>query len=1067
MTNRQWIAVLILSLAALFLSQLFPIRLNLPNQLSPISTTQDPVITLTVFAAVPFLLAGATMNPAAAMIVGLFAGFGRSLGQTHQPFDIFHVAFAAVLAGYWLQQNYLGAVYRWLRNPIVSGGLSNAAMFILIGLATFAASDTEASYLSELDLAISTANAHIGPLFIEGVLGGAMTLLVLLGIPQLRHQPELAPSPPQRSLVRRLLSNFVLFAVLLVVLLVTVVFTVSIRVSTQQVVNQMAYNANTVSATIPDFQARIQSLLVEYSRETVWQQGTTAERNQVLRQLYRTNPVYRRVLLASGPESVLNVFPDEETAVQLTDAEQTAMVTTLASNAPQITSAQSLDNEYIISFVVPVVGNDGQPTAVLVGRVPDISLDNLISGLQGIVGRGEGFIVDEQGRIIAHPSRDRLLATWLPPENPLRQITTDEAWTGMAYEGRDAQSNARELVYYTTGQNHNWTVVTTAPYDVVLNLALSIGAPLALVLLIVTAVFYANLVYLGRDITNPIGELVRATKDVAAGRPIRIDIHEERQDELGQLSESFANMQLALKQRVDDLSLLLSISNDVSNSMDLYQGMPTILKGALRGTRAVGARAIILNPTNPQPYQFGEGPKSDEMRQLDRTVMTKLRHVEDIATLSSPGQIYRQLEIGDDIKLPIQALIVLPMSSHSYVRGILWLGYAERHTFDEDEKNLLRTLASQASVLVENAYNFARAEGGRRRLAAVLTSTTDAVIVTDQTNRIHLVNPAFETTFGQKAGELINRSVKDMIAVEPLVEALITPDRQPQKLEIPLNDGRTFYTSSSPISSNEGQAMGRVAVLHDVTHFKEIDELKSDFVSTVSHDLRSPLTFMRGYATMLSMAGELNDQQGKYVEKILSGIDQMATLVNNLLDLGRIEAGVELVFEPLSVTDLLEELAEEYWQHAHIQGIKIKVIEPATPIPPIHGDKALLRQAITNLITNGFKYAPKSGEMILKAEQRHGEVVISVKDNGPGIAEKDQMRLFEKFFRIKRRGTEKIKGSGLGLAIVRSVAERHNGRVWVQSELDRGSTFFIAIPLQPKPSENGQRGEPVQVASKQ
>lgn len=1061
MSNRQWVIVFALSITSLFLSQLFPLRLNLPNQLSPISATQDPVTTVTLFSAFPFLLAGATLNPAAALIVGLFSGLGRSVAQTHQPFDIFHVAFAAVLAAHWLQQNYFGRVYRWLRNPIISGGLSNAAMFMLIGIASFVATDTEASYLSELDLAVSTANAHIGPLLIEGVVGGLLTLLVLLGVPQLRNSQALAPSPPQRSLVRRLLSNFVLFAVLLVVLLVTVVFTVSIRVSTEQIVNQMAYNANTVSAEIPDFQARIQSLLVEYSRFDALQQGNNTVRGEALRQLYRTNPIYRHVLLVAGSE-VLQAYPDDGAIIGLTETEQMAVSTTLASNAPQITSAQSLDSEYIISFIVPIPVDEGQPTMALVGRVPDISLGSLIGGLQGIVGRGEGFIVDRQARIIAHPSRDRLLATWEPPENLPRQIDTDEVSDGVAYEGRDAQSNARELVYYVPGRNHSWTVVTTAPYDVVLNLALRIGAPLALVLLIVTAVFYANLVYLGRDITNPIGELVRATKDVAAGRSIRIKIHEQRQDELGQLSESFANMQLALKQRVDDLSLLLSISGDVSNSMDLYQGMPAILKGALRGTTAVGARAIILNPNNPQPFQFGEGPKAEAMKALDRAVMTKLRHVDDVATISRPNQIQRQLDLDGDVPLPINALIAIPMSSHSYFRGILWLGYSQSHRFTDDEKNLLRTLARQASVLVENAYNFARAEGGRRRLAAVLTSTTDAVIVTDQTNRIHLVNPAFETVFGQKTSALINRAVGDMITIEPLMAALTSSDKRPQKLEIPLADGRTFYTSVSPISNGEGQTMGRVAVLHDVTHFKEIDEMKSDFVSTVSHDLRSPLTFMRGYATMLSMAGELNEQQEKYIEKILSGIDQMATLVNNLLDLGRIEAGVELVFEPINIQNLLEEIGEEYWQHAHVQGIKLKVEEPLQPIPVIQGDKALLRQAVTNLVSNGLKYAPQSGQMVLRAEHRQpGEVVVSVKDNGPGIAEKDQMRLFEKFFRIKRRGTEKIKGSGLGLAIVRSIAERHSGRVWVQSELDQGSTFFIALPLEPKVSQNGQTGDEI------
>lgn len=1056
-TRSQWTAVFLLSLLALLFSQLLP--LTLPFTAVPVTATQELIPLVAPFTALAPLFAAATLNPAAALIVGLFSGLGHSLGHSHQPFDIFHAAFAATLASHWLRQNYLGNVYRWLRHPVLAGCLSYSITFILVGFVTFASSNSSASALSELDLAISTANAHLFPLLVEGITGGLLLLLIFRALPHLRPEPTLAPSPQQRSLTQRLLGNFILFAVLLLVLLVTVVFTVALRVSAQLVVDQMAYNANTVAQEIPDFQARAQSLLVEYSQNPALLTSRNDEQSNLLRQLHRTNPVYRRVLLVAADGTVLNFYPGDNTTVALTEAEQTAVSDTLASNAPTLTSAQSRSSEAVVSFIVPVPANNGQPAAVLIGRIPELALNNLVRGLRGTVGQGDGFIVDNQSRIIGHSdgdSSDRLLATWQPPAAP-RQLNSNNDIGGLAYEGRDEQTNARELVYTIPATNQPWTVVTTAPYDVVLNLAVNIGMPLALVLLLITAVFYANLVLLGRDITTPIGQLVDATRAVAVGNSVKLDIHKERSDELGQLSQAFADMQATLKQRVDDLSLLLSISTEVSNGMDLSEGMPAILKGALRGTKAIGARAIILNPNTPLPFLFGEGPCAKDMQGLDRAIMARLRHAED-SILVNPGQIRQQLDLQPEAALPVQALMAIPLSSPSGFRGLLWLGYAQPHQFSDAEKNLLRTLARQTAVLVENAYNFARAEGGRRRLAAVLSSTPDAVIVTDQTNRIQSVNPAFESTFGQKVNDLMGRTVSDMIAIAPLAEALLSPDKRPRNFEIPLDDGRTFYTSASPIISSEGHIAGRVAVLHDITHFKEIDELKSDFVSTVSHDLRSPLTYMRGYATMLSMAGDLNEQQSKYTEKILGGIDQMATLVNNLLDLGRIEAGIELVFEPVDIHQLLETLAEEHWQHAHMQEIKLKVEAPDN-LPTVRGDKALIRQAITNLITNGIKYAPQSGEMVLRAEQSHGQVIIAVHDNGPGISEKDQLRLFEKFYRVKRRGTEKIKGSGLGLAIVRSIAERHGGRAWCHSQLDKGSTFFLALPLEPKAGVNGWGGK--------
>jgi len=265
-------------------------------------------------------------------------------------------------------------------------------------------------------------------------------------------------------------------------------------------------------------------------------------------------------------------------------------------------------------------------------------------------------------------------------------------------------------------------------------------------------------------------------------------------------------------------------------------------------------------------------------------------------------------------------------------------------------------------------------------------------------------------------------------------------------------DGKTYYASASTIISNEGHVFGRVAVLRDITHLKEIDEMKSDFVATVSHDLRSPLTYMRGYATMVPMVDELSDKQHEYLNKILAGIDQMSQLVDDLLDLGRIEAGVDLVKERIEVKPLLEDIAEEYWQHAHLAGIKLQVDVP-DDIPPIIGDGSLLRQAITNLLGNGIKYAPDSGPMWLRAEKKNGELVLSVQDSGPGIPKQDQMRLCEKFYRVKQRGTEKVKGSGLGLAIVRSIAERHGGRAWCISQRGEGCTFSLSVPI----SQNGYR----------
>ena len=264
--------------------------------------------------------------------------------------------------------------------------------------------------------------------------------------------------------------------------------------------------------------------------------------------------------------------------------------------------------------------------------------------------------------------------------------------------------------------------------------------------------------------------------------------------------------------------------------------------------------------------------------------------------------------------------------------------------------------------------------------------------------------------------------------------------------EIQLSNRRVFFTTVSSVIRND-QLVGKVCLLRDITHFKEVDTFKSEIVSTVSHDLRSPLTLMRGYASMLQMVGEINEQQRSYIAKIVSGVDSMSKLVNNLLDLGRIDAGIGLKLEKTNLIYLAEQVVLELQPYANQKNIELILDYSINRDTSIEADSALVQQALYNVVENALKYNSLGGSVKVNVVSDDGHATFEISDNGIGIAPIDLPHLFEKFYRSGRREAYHQRGTGLGLAIVKSIIEKHSGKVWIESKLGRGSSFYLQLPV--------------------
>lgn len=402
----------------------------------------------------------------------------------------------------------------------------------------------------------------------------------------------------------------------------------------------------------------------------------------------------------------------------------------------------------------------------------------------------------------------------------------------------------------------------------------------------------------------------------------------------------------------------------------------------------------------------------------------------------------RWVHLPDDPYVTRSALSV-PLLYRGQLNGILTLTHARPRHFDEDDLALGINIAGQAAIAIENARLFDRVRHERATLNAVISKVAGGILITDTAGRILYANPVSATALGLEAVVARGQSLEEVAPDPRLVELFqaLLGSGEMQRGEIYVSDGRTFDTSLVLVPS-----AGVVVMLHDVTRFKELDALKSEFVTTVSHDLKSPLGLIYGYAWLLADLPNLDTEARQYVNQILNGIQKMQQIITALLDLSLIEAGVGQVREPVDVTVLINECLAAFETQVREKDLQVSV-NAAPDLPQLQGNPVRLAQAVNNLVINAIKYTPPGGRISISADLHDDEMLLHVADTGPGIPPDKQEGLFRKFYKVSSQETLSQEGHGLGLAIVKSVVEAHGGWVGVESVVGEGSTFTIAIPL--------------------
>jgi signal transduction histidine kinase len=370
-----------------------------------------------------------------------------------------------------------------------------------------------------------------------------------------------------------------------------------------------------------------------------------------------------------------------------------------------------------------------------------------------------------------------------------------------------------------------------------------------------------------------------------------------------------------------------------------------------------------------------------------------------------------------------------------------------------------RSLAAQQRELAEQNVDLERLANVLR---AVLDSTIDGILLSDAEGNVQLANrPVITLTrgFGMSfEGTVVDRllSVGDRMvdpakyrrAMERLRD---NPDESTfDEFEDALT-GRVFQGFTAPVRDDRGGFLGRIWTLREVTHERELDRLKDDFVATVSHELRTPLTSMMGFLEMIreGEAGELTDEQKRFLAIVYRSSERLQRLVGDLLFVARLDAnGLQLQFAPVDVEELVHDAVESAGALARSRELHLDL--ELAPLPMVTGDRERLSQLVGNLISNALKFTPAGGRVTVRTFVDGSRAVIEVEDDGIGIPEAEQDRLFQRFFRSTTATEQAIPGTGLGLVISRAIAEAHGGTVDVRSEEGAGACFRVELPLEPE-----------------
>lgn len=520
--------------------------------------------------------------------------------------------------------------------------------------------------------------------------------------------------------------------------------------------------------------------------------------------------------------------------------------------------------------------------------------------------------------------------------------------------------------------------------------------------------------------------------------------------------------------RVRQRDFLLQIARAITAQLDLSEVLRRVLHASV-AMMAGNAGLVALRAPDGEFYVRAVSAIPTEL------IPTLNKHLSDlVSTLESTPdtEVFNDKlrEMANDVDAELRQSIALPLVFASQPLGLLIIFRTYRSTVTQNDLQVLQSFADQAAIAVNNAQLYEDINHERMRLQAILNHSADGIMILEPDRTILKCNPAFERLSGWCVADALGRSHDEVLTLEHVESATL---RQAMDDGWPFTDAEfnTLYVEGdlalqdgSRVSLGityapmfaDGKLANIVANMRDITHFRQSQEMQNVFISGISHELKTPVAIIKGYAATLRRDDVAWDQRIRddALTVIEEEADRLTDLIQNLLTASKLQVQRELMLD-LSQDIALNELAARAVERFETQTTQHKfVIDFPPPFPLVEADAARLRQVFDNLIGNAIKYSPQGGVIRVSGQHDRHKVTVAVQDEGVGLSERDRERVFERFFRVDSKLSRRTQGTGLGLYLAKAIVEAHHGAIGVESALGKGSTFYFSIPLR-QPSTDG------------